>query len=475
MRRAYLTVYLSLTLAIMLSLVLGLIEGTRANATRLKALCAVDVGINSTLSEYNKELLEQYDLLFLDMSYCSGGGNIDTVKNHLNFYLRMNMDEADTDLARDLVGLRLQDLTIEEYALATDNMAEALRNQVSDYMKTTLKGALISGFDDISAPLSSANYSYNYEGRRSENQAEIDSIELPKVENEEGELVEVALNNPADIANATRGGGVLANTSIDVSQISNKKVNTCDYASNRSLNRANGISEEERKLTDPANSLLYSEYLFDKCAYWGKEKETSCLDYQIEYIIKGEASDWENLEAICTTLLLWREAINFVYVLSDSGKVAQAEAVAAVLAAVMLNPEFMEPVKISILLAWAYVESLQDIRILLDGDGVPVAKTDASWHTHITDLLNPKGAMKSYSGQSGAKYGDYLKTMLLMTPFENVVFRSIDVMEMDVRMTRGNSAFKMDQCMQSFLVNVNTTSTHGHLAHVRRRSGYYYS
>jgi len=474
MKRAYLTVYLSLTLTVMLSLIMILIEGARTNATKMKALCAADVGINSTLSEYNKELLKQYDLIFLDMSYCSNGGGIESVQNRLEYYLKMNMDNAESHFYRDVIGLRLASTSIEEYSLATDNSSEAIRRQVSDYMKTTLKGMSTSIFDDIASPLALASFDYDYEGKRSETQAQIDSIELPKVENEEGELEEVPLSNPADIANGIRGSGVLGNVVPDTSKISTKRVNLSEYASKRVLETGNGISDEEKNVGTAAGIFTYDEYLFDKCGLYSKEKNESCLDYQIEYIVKGKASDWENLEAVCNTILLWREAINFVYIMTDEGKVAEAEAVAALLAAVMLNPELMEPVKISILLAWAYVESLQDIRILLDGDGVPVAKDATSWHTKITDLLNPRGAIKSYPGQAGAKYGDYLKTMLLMTPYETIVDRSLDIIEMDIRITPGNGAFRIDLCMQSFLVDITTDSTHGHNARIRRRSGYYY-
>ena len=65
--------------------------------------------------------------------------------------------------------------------------------------------------------------------------------------------------------------------------------------------------------------------------------------------------------------------------------------------------------------------------------------------------------------------------MLVLTSFSKVLPRSLDVMEMDVRLTPGNAAFKMDYCMQSFLVDIVTGSTHGHNAEIIRRSGYYYA
>lgn len=475
MRRGYLTVYLSLTLMILLSLILTLIEGARINATRLNALCAADISINSVLSEYNRELFEQYDLLFVDMTYCGSAGGIEAVRARLAYYLTENLDNSTPMMSRDLLGMKLTSADILEYALATDNNAEAVLRQVADYMDTTLKGVLISGIDDLTSDLAGGGFDYDTESRRHEVQGEIDSIGLPVVENEEGELEEIPLNNPADNVESIRNAGILGMVLDDTSSISRTRTSLDEYLSHRSLISGNGISDEERSLGRSAGPLTYDEYLFDKCGYYNHLKEGSLLSYEIEYVIKGNDSDWDNLEAVCRTLSLWREGANFIYLCNDAGKIAEAEALAMSLAAVIMMPELAEPVKWAILLAWAYVEALQDIRILLDGDGVPVVKTAETWHTDISCLFHPKGAIRSYPGQAGAKYGSYLKTMLILTSFSGVLPRSLDIMEMDVRLTAGNGGFKMDYCMQSFLVDIVTGSSHGHKAEVLRRSGYYYA
>ena len=180
-------------------------EGARISATRMKALCAADVGISSTLSEYNKDLFEQYDLLMTDMTYAGGGsGTPEAVRHRLKLYLTMNLDESTPDLSRDLLGMRLNDALILEYALATDDFAEPVRNQVSDYMKTTLKGQFTGLFDDLGGDLSGAGFDYDTAGRRAEVYEEIDRIEVPPQENEEGELTEVPKVNPGNSVDAIR-------------------------------------------------------------------------------------------------------------------------------------------------------------------------------------------------------------------------------------------------------------------------------
>lgn len=475
MKKGYLTVYLSMTLAVMLSLVLALVEGARTSATRMRAVCVADIGINSTLSEYNRELLRQYDLIFVDMSYGLAGADISCVRSHLQHYLKQNLDDATPVLSRDLLGMKLSDVVIEEYALASDNSAEAIRRQVSDYMRTTLKGQFTKYFDDLSNELSGAGFDYDVEGRRAQVQGEIDDVELPTFINDKGEEEQVTLNNPADNVNAIRGAGVLGMVMNNTSGVSRTTTDTSWLFSNRYLNSANGISEEERRVGQAAGQYTYVEYLFDKCGYYGSPKSDSLLNYEIEYIIKNKNSDWDNLESVCRNIVLWREAINFVYLMTDAGKQHEAELMAAGLAAITFCPELKDPVKWSILLAWAYVESLQDMKILIEGGGVPVWKNSSTWHTGISSLFHPRSALQSYPGQAGAKYGDYLKTMLLMTNYSKVVSKSIDIMEMDIRLTPGNANFKMDYCMQSFLVDIVMNSTHGHSVEVRRRSGFYYA
>ena len=65
----YLTVFLTLILSVMLSLCLLLVLGARENTRRMEIECVTDIGMNNILAEYHRELLQQYDLFFIDTSY----------------------------------------------------------------------------------------------------------------------------------------------------------------------------------------------------------------------------------------------------------------------------------------------------------------------------------------------------------------------------------------------------------------------
>ena len=68
-RNAYLTITLALCLAVILSLFLTLIDGVRRNGARLEAECVTDIGLQSIMAEYHRELMKQYNLFAIDSSY----------------------------------------------------------------------------------------------------------------------------------------------------------------------------------------------------------------------------------------------------------------------------------------------------------------------------------------------------------------------------------------------------------------------
>lgn len=96
MKKGYLTVYLSLSLALIISFVLTLVEGARISTIRMEAECVADIGMNSVLAEFHREMLEQYDLLFVDMSYGTNNPRIENSAEHLRSYIQKNFTSQET-------------------------------------------------------------------------------------------------------------------------------------------------------------------------------------------------------------------------------------------------------------------------------------------------------------------------------------------------------------------------------------------
>ena len=447
MRKGYITVFLTLSLTLILSLVFTVIEGARISAIRMKFECVADIGMNSVLAEYHRELLEQYDLLFVDMSYGGSHADIGNTEAHLKNYMQKNL--------RPEGGLW---------------SGPGVTDRMSDYPLGAVLEKISLGTSEIDK--------YGLESRdvgaeRSRYEAEIEEIGRPVEEVEEGVFEEVPLDNPADAANATRSIGVLNMVLEDASSVSAVKVDANQYISHRSRMQGTGMCREAASLTGEPNELVFQVYLFEKCGYYGEEMEKSLLKYQIEYILAGKNVDWQNLEYVAKRLLRWREVANVIYILSDSAKVAEAHAAAGALAAVLACPALLEPVAYTILFAWAYVESLQDVKTLLSGGRVPIMKTAADWKTGINSLKNIRGSLTADSGGRGLNYKEYLQIMVFLQNQEKRTFRAMDIMEMDIRRTPGNAAFRMDACFDTYEAGLSVSSRFGYAYEMTRLYGFY--
>lgn len=477
MRRGYITVFLSLSLTLILSLVFTVIEGARISAIRMKFECVADIGMNSVLAEYHRELLKQYDLLFVDTSYGGSNPEIAKAEAHLRRYAQNNCHPGTSGSlfdGRDFLAMDMGTVEIPEYSVASDENGAVLKRQVTDYMNDYPVAAVLDKLSANLGVLQGAGIdTKDVDGWRQQYEAEIDSIGLPKKETEDGEE-EVPLNNPADLANATRSSGVLNIVLENPAEVSSVKVNLGDYISHRSVRMTGaGLSEEAVKAGGAPNEAVFQMYLFEKCGYYGAELEKSLLKYQMEYILEGRDTDWQNLEWVAKKLLRWREAANIMYLLSDSAKVAEAAAMAAALTAVVLLPELMEPVKYTILFAWAYVESLQDVKTLLGGGRVPVFKTAADWKTGINCIKNVRGSLQADSGGSGLNYKEYLQVMVFLQDARTRTERAMDIMEMDIRRTPGNAGFRLDGCFDAYEAHLEVISRFGYSYEMTRKYGFY--
>ena len=478
MRKGYITVFLTLSLTLILSLVFTLIEGARISAMRMKFECVADIGMNSVLAEFHRELLEQYDLLFVDMSYGGNYANISNTEEHLRNYMQKNL-QSDANIAgfsgvRDFLAMNTGTVHIGQYSIASDDQGAVLKRQVTDYMSDYPIGAILEKIGLGASELESYGLeTRDIDGERLSYEAQIEEIELPTQEVEEGVYEEVPLNNPADIANATRSSGVLNLVLEDPSQVSAVKVALDDYISHRTRIHGTGICTEAADISGEPDELVFQVYLFEKCGYYGQEMDKSLLKYQMEYILSGKDTDWQNLEYVVGKLLKWREAANFLYILTDSAKIAEAEAMALALTAVTLCPELAEPVKYTILFAWSYVESLQDVKTLLAGGRVPLYKTAADWKTGIGSIENVRGSLTEDNGGTGLNYEEYLRIMLFLQNKDTRTFRAMDIMEMDIRKTAGNARFRLDACFDTYQADLSVSSGFGYSYEMSRCYGFY--
>ncbi len=467
------TVFLSLSIMIILSLVLALFQGARIGAVRMKTECVADIAMNSLLAEYSRELFDQYGLMLIDASYGTGVHSVNNTREHLFHYAQKNFDRSTYGgliNAQTMTAMYCKEANLTGYSFATDNNGAVLKRQILSYMAAEPVGAVMEEvLSNISSLNGSGLDSVDVEEMAAENQHQIDSIPPPTIINEDGDEETVAIGNPADTVNAQRSIGVLNLAIRDRSGLSMKRMNQAQYPSMRSLNRGTGLKENA---ISGADDLLIDEYFYEKCSRFGKELDKALLKYQLEYLAFGQDSDYGNLEKMAQCLFLWREASNFIYLFGCPAKIQQAEAIAAALAAVALAPELMEPIKYSILFAWTFAESISDLNILFEGGRVPLLKSDSTWKLSITEMFGFRGNLGKGDCGEGLYYKDYLRMKILMTPMSEKLSRMMDIIEMDIRETEGNSGFMLDYCIDVFRAELVVGTKFGYEAKIERIYGY---
>lgn len=476
MKRGEITVFLALILSVMLSIVVGTIEAVRENTIRFQIECAMDIGLYSALAEYNRELLNQYDLFFIDTSYGNKTGNLAYTESHIQEFMAYNLQPQKDIIIpkyKDFFGLDIQKVSLLQASLATDNRCEVLKSQAIAYMTDKFGGNILEellGEIDI---LQEFDLQEDMTGQREEVQGKIDSYNHTQVEVSKDEWKEVEIDNPADVVNRQRGSGVLYEVTQDNAALSGQSIHIKNYVSGRELREGNGLAPELASPTGMGKELLFGEYILMKLGNYTQTLSKSHLKYQVEYVLAGKESDLLNLRYTVNRLLVMRETANYTYLLRDGAKQAEAAALASGVSAVLLIPELKELIKQAILFAWAYAESVNDVKILLEKGKVPLMKSKKDWRMSLADLPNYKECLDSgESGSNGLSYQEYLRLLLAFVKQEEKAMRVADIIEMDIRKTQGNGNFCLDFCLDSMEVEALIRSSYGYEYFIKRRAGY---
>ena len=470
--KAYLTVYLSLIIGILVTFLTTMLMAVRNETIRFETECVMDMGLDSIFAEYHRECLKQYDLLFIDSSYGEGVPDVNKTKNHLLSYMNKAFKGNNTLLSKDLTALKAANGTISDVSFASDNRGEVLRYQIGQYMKSKYGLNLVSkavGSEDIAKRKDEFD---SLNSQRKSADGSVDEIlnEINSTLSEEEEPYSVS--NPADAVEGYRDDSMLIYALGERRQsLAYGSTDVNSLISHRTV--TNGVGLMGSKDTGLMSDLSMNNYIFEKCGYFDKEKADSRLKYQIEYILKGKGDDAANLSLVASDIFKIRYAINEAYLWNSAVRKMEAEEVAIAATSAVGVPALTEAVKASILFAWGYAESAQDLRILYDGHPLPNTKNDSNWNISIAELPVFAGCLDNYKiSASGMEYKDYLYGFLVIKNIDEKTVRLMDVMEMDIRKTPGNEAFRMDGMIFSLSAEVNVYSSYGSSVSIKRNNMY---
>ena len=104
----------------------------------------------------------------------------------------------------------------------------------------------------------------------------------------------------------------------------------------------------------------------------------------------------------------------------------------------------IKAVQVGILLGWCYVESIQDLRCLLAGGKVPFIKEASQWKSDLFRIQENIPEKGTNAEEKGLEYGQYLQILLFLTSQNELIYRSMDIVERNIRLISGNEKLCMD-------------------------------
>ena len=125
------TCAMSLLLLVIISLLAACIQSSRVSCARAQAANAMGAAMYSLFAQYDRDLLEDYHLFFLDSGYGDSRPNLAQVIAQTETFALPILSSGLTNCELDTCG-------ITGFRLASDGKGEAVKAQILRYMKDNL-------------------------------------------------------------------------------------------------------------------------------------------------------------------------------------------------------------------------------------------------------------------------------------------------------------------------------------------------
>lgn len=497
-KNGVLTVFLCLLLSAMVVVTGTLIEAVRITGARIQAQAVSDSAVDSLFSEYYRPLWDNYHLLFFCGAYGQTAFSAQEVTSHMQEYMDANLSPQGMGLfmpGMDSWKLSHDAVSLSSCVLATDADCAAYRRQAAESVKSLVGEALLEKLKTwAKEPFDMEAMEDSYKQRTAESEAEIgkqqealkqaqeqaeagtDSGTLPPEEMAPSESIQDTVEangslRPSESAQSQIGAaqtaydpialikeikkkGILELAAPDPDALSDKEMVTDNCVSVRELQT--GIAAETEETEESSadalqEKLLFHEYLMRQFSNAVSTEKVhlengTALSYELEYLLEGKNSDIQNLKGVAHKLLLLREAVNFAYLLTDESKQLQAEALAVAITGLVGIAPLASAVRYGILLAWAYGESILDVRSLLAGGKAALVKTPQTWQLaleNIGELVN-RSSGETTEQENGLSYEMYLRLLLFAEDETQLTLRSLDLIEKNMQRQPGGTYFAAD-------------------------------
>ncbi|WP_349945304.1 DUF5702 domain-containing protein [Lacrimispora sp. BS-2] len=206
--------------------------------------------------------------------------------------------------------------------------------------------------------------------------------------------------------------------------------------------------------------ILFGEYCGHFLTSFLSEEDKE-VKYEVEYLVSGKKTDEENLKQTVLDILMIREGMNLIHILSDGQKREEAMALAGLITGSVGLAPLTGIVAFFVMSIWALGEAIVDVRMLLEGKKVAFLKSGATWKLSLDGLLE-LGRTGTCTGgkddENGIGYTSYLKLLLFLGEPGQQHYRLMDVIQMNL--CRKQADFRMVHCVYQAEVRGTVRSRH---------------
>ncbi len=426
MQNGGVTVWFSLVLVSLCSLFFSMVETVRIMEMKMQSKTVTQEALASAFSEYQPYLWEQYGILGLDANYGLPETDVNLLEERIREFCWNNCGSS-------FFQMNHSNCQIGDYSLLTDGngyffikqAAEAAKGQMTQQLLAEWKEK--TGLPEEGKEIDLDQQVENAESAMSKTGDQKSGDATKEMETTVTEQIDVnTIENPLTVFHQIKENGWIGLVTQG-KEISAKTMDVSRLVSSRNLEKGNVLLTENIGVDD---RVLYAWYLTQHFGLFGEEKEDRPLAYEMEYIVSGKNSDKENLESVIGKILAIREAENAITIMSNPSMFQETYNVAASIAGTSMNPAAITLVQIAVVGVWAFVESILDIRTLLQGEKVPVIKTKKDWTSSLYTLGSClASSIEAKAAERGISYKQYLAAFIVTMSQEKIGLRPMDLIE----------------------------------------------
>ena len=269
MKKGEVTAYLSLVFILLMTFVGGIMESASIQMAKNYRRADMNRAMESVFAEYQKELLEEYEIFALDTGYETSQYGEDMVIRRLEYYGAQNMEHQ-----------------VRRIQYLTDHGGRAFYEQVAAYMEQQYGIDLVKeqvGMTDMWKKQDEQIIEYEQTGKTE--QEHLDQL----LEEQEGELP--SEDNPIAYVEELKKSPILSLVMPEDRQVSEKKIALASMVSTRQRNQGYGDFSDVTPEAGTVDHLLFGRYLTDHVGHAVREDDMGEMEYELYYLLAGNASD----------------------------------------------------------------------------------------------------------------------------------------------------------------------------------------